>query len=311
MLTIIVPCHNEELSVTSTIHEVRDNFSNELIESFIVVDNNSDDATRLFAEECGVKVVSEPTLGKGQAFRRGMTQIGTKSKAVFMIDGDNTYSASAMDLAYSMVTEEGYDMVIGIRREVDSHSYRPGHRFGNWFLTRFHKYVLGSDVKDSLSGWRMMSRGFVLSYSADATRFELETALNAHAAKLKSNVGFVEIDYKGRPLGSHSKLKTFRDGARIIARSLDYWRREKPFKAYSFYALPWFLICLTLLYRVLQDYLITGLVPKIPSLIVSVGFFVIATNLWVAGIILQRTLIIRTELSRYIFLEESRRNSLN
>ena len=307
MINVIIPCFNEENSIVETIEEIRS--SSNLVTKIIVVDNGSEDLTSVKARSQGAVVIHEPLRGKGFAFRRGLTEIDQDCSLVFLVDGDFTYGINQLNLAAEKINVFGYDMVVGARVENEkSSSYRFGHKFGNKLLTQVHNFMFGMKITDSLSGWRLMSRGFALSFSAGASRFELETELNAHAYHLRSAVIELPVLYRDRPQNSFSKLKTYSDGFKILRRNANLWRSERPFIAYSFLSLPWFLSSVALLWRVLTGYLDTGLVPKFPSLIVSIGFFVIGANLWIAGIILERTNLQRVALGRYIYLQESHRS---
>lgn len=306
MINVIIPCFNEEKSIVQTIDEIRD--SSNQVSKIIVVDNASKDRTAVWARKAGAVVVHEPLQGKGFAFRRGLTELDPDCSAVFLIDGDSTYGIDQLDEAARLVTSGGYDMIVGERiSSADAALYRFGHRTGNRIFTRAHNFLFSMQITDSLSGWRLMSRGFAVSFSAGASKFELETELNAHAYHLSASVTSVEVKYRRRPEGSHSKLNTYRDGLKILRRNTNLWRSERPFLAYSVLSLPWFVFSTLLFARVLAGYLETGLVPKFPSLIVSMGAFVIGANLWIAGIILERTNLQRVALARYIYLQESLR----
>ena len=100
---------------------------------------------------------------------------------------------------------------------------------------------------------------------------------------------------------SHSKLNTYRDGWIILRRNIRLYRAERPLIAYSILALPWALLSSILLYRVLDTYQEIGTVPRFPSLIAAVGLFVVACNLWVTGMILEKTRQIRVAIARSLF----------
>lgn len=306
MINVIIPCLNEETSIGEVIRELKSSSTN--CSKIIVVDNGSTDRTSEIAREYGAEVVIEPRRGKGFAFRKGLTRISEDCDLIFLVDGDFTYALEGLDQAANLVRTDGYDMVVGERiNEVEIEAYRFGHRFGNRILTLFHNLMFGSEIVDTLSGWRLMTRGFALSFPAGASRFELETELNSHAFHLNSAVANFPVRYRARVSGSFSKLSTYSDGFKILRRNTNLWRSERPLLAYTSMSLPWFLASFVLLGRVLSTYIQNGLVPKFPSLIVSVGLFVIGANLWIAGVILERTNLHRTALARYIYLQEQLR----
>lgn len=305
MITAIIPCLNEEKSIASTVLEIKK--ASKLVKEIIVVDNGSSDNTVEVARRAGAKIIYEPIRGKGYAFRRGLTAVSSNSKLVFLVDGDSTYSVSKIDDAAELILVSGFDMVVGERVDEGevSKTYRYGHRIGNRALSTLQRLIFSTPIRDSLSGWRMFSRGFAMSFQGGASSFELEAELNAHAFQLKTSVANIKVGYRERKFGSVSKLRTFEDGWRIFRRNLGLWRSERPLRAYTTMSIPWTLLGIFLLARALESYVDTGLVPKFPSLIVSVGSFLIASNLWIAGVILERTNLQRTAFARYIYMQES------
>ena len=173
--------------------------------------------------------------------------------------------------------------------------------FENYILSKIFKLLFGIEIKDTQSGWRVMSIGFVKSFTQGASEFEIETELNAHAYLLNAAVSSLPVEYRGRYLGSSSKLQTYGDGIKILRKLLHLFRAERPLIAYSTLGLPWLISSLLLFSRVLPDYFQTLFVSKIPSLIAGVGCFIIASLLWVTGMILEKVRLIRVGHARSLY----------
>ena len=77
-------------------------------------------------------------------------------------------------------------------------------------------WLFGSQIDDMLSGYRVFSRRFVKSFPSFSREFEIETELTVHAMQMRMPVAELDTNYKERPPGSVSKLRTFRDGWRIL-----------------------------------------------------------------------------------------------
>ncbi len=285
----LIPCLNEEASIAQTIQELR-----QILPSIeiIVIDNGSTDLTIERAEGCGAHVIREPRRGKGFAVSAGFNAIPTNASAVFMVDGDATYGVENLNKAIELITNSGYDMVVGMRKTnpkiSDDKSYRRGHRFGNLILTHVYQRLFGIKLMDTLSGWRLMSLPFVKSFPGSVSSFEIEAELNVHAYNLSSAVIEVDTRYRERIEGSASKLNTYKDGWLILKRNISLYKSERPGIAYKILGLPWLGSSLVLISFPIRDYLETGEVARFPSLIAGVGAFVISTNLWVTGMILER-----------------------
>jgi len=108
MITVIIPCHNEELTIAKTIQELMNLEIGDL--DIVVVDNASTDGTALIAKQCGARVVREPFKGKGRAFRKGLYCIDRSTSVIFLIDGDNTYGTESLPEATNLIKNEGYFM---------------------------------------------------------------------------------------------------------------------------------------------------------------------------------------------------------
>lgn len=303
MISVIIPCFNEEKTIDAVLSELFEVIGNK--EQIIVVDNGSTDSTFQRASLRGVEVYKEPNRGKGFAFRKGLTYIEKKSKIIVLIDGDATYSLSNLKRDIDFVLRDGYDMIVGNRivENPQDMPYREGHRFGNRLFSILFRKMFSTDIIDVLSGYRILSRGFALSFMEGASKFELETELNAHAFHLNTVVKNSEVTYRARPTGSHSKLRTYYDGFKILGRNLSLWFTERPLRAFLSLALPLYFLSIIFFVRAALPFIETGLVPNLPSLVASFGVLLLAAVLSIAGIVLDRTNVLRRALSRYIYMQ--------
>jgi glycosyltransferase involved in cell wall biosynthesis len=305
----IIPCLNEELGIVDTIKSIK-----QVIPSIDiwVIDNMSSDRTSELAISLGAKIIKCNQRGKGFALRRAFTLVDSKYKAIFVVDGDSTYSIDSLPKALELVTSDGFDMVIGQRFDSTStqknrmKKYRIGHKTGNRVLSFLFRVLFNVKISDVFSGWRVFSPGFIKSFMEGNSGFEIEAELNTHAFVLSAAVTQIDVEYSGRKIGSMSKLRTYSDGSKIVRKQLKLFRNEKPLLAFSILAAPWLIISGLLFNRVLNEYLATGLVPKFPSLIAATGLFILAGLLWIAGIILERVRLLRVYQTRAIYSQYSR-----
>jgi glycosyltransferase involved in cell wall biosynthesis len=296
---VIIPCHNEE----ATVGRVVSDFGAVVPEAeFVVVDNASTDRTAQIARADGATVMEESRPGKGNAVRRAFADV--EADCYVMVDGDSTYDPSRLPEMIDLVTNAGVDMVVGkrIHSGTGKSEYRRGHQFGNRVLTGIFRRLFSLELEDTLSGFRVMSKRFVKSYPGGSVGFEIEADLNAHAAHMLVPVAEVDCLYSERPPGSESKLSTYRDGYRILRRNLRLFRDARPLLAFVMLGLPWLLLSIMLNLYVLSLYLESGLVLNFPSLIAGVGCFLVFMNLWLAGIVLERTARNRLESNRLVYL---------
>lgn len=296
-VAVLVPCHNEEVTVQDVVRAFKTAIPDCVV---FVYDNASTDLTFERARAAGAVVRREPLAGKGNVVRRMFADI--EADIFVLVDGDNTYDASAAPALIDKLLAESLDMVSASRVETHVAAYRAGHRFGNLMLTSAVSYLFRRGFKDMLSGYRIMSRRFVKSFPALSAGFEIETELTVHALQLRLPIAEVDTDYKERPAGSTSKLKTYRDGWRILRTIIVLVKEEKPFEFFSLTAAVLVALSLLLGIPVITEFLRTGLVPRLPTAVLATGLMIAALINFFCGVILQTVTRGRVELKRLHYL---------
>lgn len=294
---VLVPCYNEELTIAQVVRDFRQSLPDALI---YVYDNNSRDRTREVAAEAGAIVRSEPLQGKGNVVRRMFADI--EADVYVLVDGDATYEAAKAPEMIRCLVDNHLDMVNGSRVTEIKEAYRPGHRWGNWLLTGIVRWIFGDRFKDMLSGYRIFSRRYVKSFPALSAGFEIETELTVHALHLRMPTAEVETAYKDRPEGSTSKLSTFKDGWRILIMILVLVKEEKPLPFFSIISLFFALLSIVLMVPIWVHFMHTGLVPRIPTAVLSMFMMLIAFLSLCCGLILETVTRGRNEIKRLRYL---------
>jgi hypothetical protein len=225
-----------------------------------------------------------------------------EADAYVMVDGDDTYDASVAPQLVEQLLRDGLDMVVGNRVSTEQAAYRPGHRFGNAMLTGFVSFIFGRTFTDILSGYRVFSRRYVKSFAAHSAGFEIETELTVHSLALRMPVAEVSTIYKSRPEGSVSKLNTYRDGVRILTTIFRLFKSERPLAFFSIGAAASALLSLVLAEPLIATYLLTGLVPRLPTATLCAALMLFGVILLVCGIILDAVTKSRIEQKRFAYL---------
>lgn len=299
-VVVLIPCYNEEQTIGTVVQDFQKSLPDAKI---YVYDNNSSDSTVAIARESGAIVRSEKLQGKGHVIRRMFSDID--ADVYLIVDGDDTYDASAAPVLIDALINGSLDMVNGRRIEQMKEAYRPGHRFGNWMLTKIVTTFFGERTKDILSGYRVFSRRFVKSFPALSLGFEIETELTVHALELKMPISDIDTSYKERPEGSESKLNTIQDGIRICKTIATLVKEERPLEFFSVLSLILGVISLVAAYPVVLEYLDTGLVPRFPTAILASALMLLAFLCFFSGVILSTVTNGRKEMKRLIYLQYS------
>jgi hypothetical protein len=220
-----------------------------------------------------------------------------------LADGDGTYDAASAPAMVEKLVGEQLDMVVGSRLTTyEGEAFRRGHRFGNDLLTGFPGLCFGRTFTDILSGYRVFSRRFVKSFPALSAGFETETELSVHALELRMPIAEVVTAYKTRPAGSASKLRTYRDGFRILMMILNLFKEERPLAFFSIIAGVLALAAVVLSYPIIVTYIETGLVPRFPTAILSTGLMILASLSLTCGFVLDTVTHGRREMKRLAYL---------
>lgn len=297
-VAVLLPCYNEEAAIAGTVQA----FRAALPEADIYVyDNNSSDRTAEVARAAGAIVRRETYQGKGNVVRRMFADID--ADIYVLADGDMTYDPTAAPMLIERLAAEQLDMMVGARVETHDAAYRAGHRFGNRLFNVITKVLFKSPFTDIFSGYRVFSRRFVKSFPAHSSGFEIESELTVHALDLKLRCGEVGLPYDKRPENSVSKLRTYRDGFRILVMLAGMYRMVSPFRFYGAIAATLAMVSIGLGLPIVQTWLATGLVPRFPTAILAAAIAQVSVLMLVCGLIVDAIGETRREMKRFKYLE--------
>jgi glycosyltransferase involved in cell wall biosynthesis len=296
-IAVLIPCYNEAAAIGQTVRDFRAALPTAVV---YVYDNNSSDQTAARAREAGAIVRNEPRQGKGNVVRRMFADI--EADVYVMADGDDTYDASAAPMLVKTLIEQGYDVVSGRRVATGQAAYRAGHVLGNKLLTGLTAMMFRVKLLDMLSGYRIMSRRFVKSFPFTAEGFGIETELTVHGVRLLMPMVEIDTRYKERPVGSTSKLNTYRDGLRILFTIAALVREERPLVFFSALFVIFAGFSLLLGMPVVFFFLKHHTVPRLPTAILAVALMLLGCLALACGLILDTVTRGRWELKRMGYL---------
>jgi len=301
-IAVILPCLNEGAAIAEVVASFRDALPGADI---YVYDNGSEDDTAARAAEAGAIVRLEPRRGKGRVLIRAFADVEAD---IFLIaDGDGTYNAPDAPKMIDALNQEYADMVTGIRMDDGKGDlYRHGHRWGNNLLTQTANLLFRENFSDVLSGYRAFTRRFVKSFTLQPRGFEVEMMLTLHGAEINAPHVEVPTRYGTRTTGTQSKLRTYRDGMRILAYALVLMKEAHPLRFFGWLALALMGIASLLMIPIIGEYIATGLVPRFPTVILATGIAVMALSLFLAGIIVDSVSRRAKEQKRYAYISQGK-----
>lgn len=225
---VIVAALNEEKGIGPTLAEVKDHLDNPL---FLVVDGRSTDGTAKIAETMGMKLISQKGFGKGDAVATAMEH--TKmldAKYVVFIDADYTYPAEYLPTMIKILDENrDVGMVCGNRFNSHFHLEAMHDLFylGNRVLAHVHNMLNGVELRDPLTGLRVVRWEIVKGWKPRSKGFDIEVELNHFVEKKGFTIAEIPIYYRQR-LGE-KKLK-LRHGVSILRRIFAESLQERSYK---------------------------------------------------------------------------------
>lgn len=283
MIAVLIPCYNEAATIETVVASFRASLPDAQI---YVYDNNSTDGTAELAAKAGAIVKHEPCQGKGNVIRRMFREV--EADCYVMVDGDNTYPAENAPQMVDLVLNQQVDMVIGDRLSSTyfTENQRPFHNSGNRLVRSLVCRLWHTEVRDIMTGYRAFSRRFVKLFPVMTPQFEIETEMTIHALDKRFVLSEMPVAYRDRPEGSVSKLNTFGDGFKVLKTIFTLYKEYKPLRFFGWMALLLAIAAIGFFIPVLVDYFKTGLVPRFPTLIVSVFLGLAALQSFFTGLCL-------------------------
>ncbi|HUS47117.1 MAG TPA: glycosyltransferase family 2 protein [Phycisphaerae bacterium] len=281
-IAVLIPCHNE----AATVGKVVDDFRRQLPQAGVYVfDNCSTDQTAAIAKAHGATVIHEPRLGKGYVVEAMFDRV--EADYYVMVDGDDTYPAEKAGELLAPLMSGQADMAVGARRaEAAGRCFRPLHAAGNSMVRWLINRIFRAHLTDILSGFRAFSRRVVRSIPVVSSGFEVETELTVQVLYYRLRIVEVPVAYRGRPQGSRSKLRTFRDGARVLWKVFSLMRAFKPLTFFGGAGIVLFVLGLISGIGPIQDYLATGKVARFPRAILATGLMILSALSVFLGLLL-------------------------
>jgi len=301
-VAVLLPCLNEETSIGAVVRAFQAALPHARI---VVFDNGSTDRTAQEAQAAGADVMREPRRGKGNVVRRMFAEV--EADIYLMADGDGTYDAGWAPALVETLIHERLDMVVGARAGVARNAHRAGHALGNRLFNLLHRLLFKEPFADVFSGYRAFSRRYVKSFPATSDGFEIETELSVHAGLLRLPVREIETPYGPRAEGSASKLRSVRDGLRILKMIALLVKETRPMLFFGALAAATALASLALAAPIVREFALTGLVPRLPTAVLCTGLTLVAALLGACGLILDSLARARVEQKRMFYLAAAER----
>lgn len=295
-IAVIIPCYQEELTIGKVVRDFRQALPQAEI---YVYDNNCTDKTAERAREAGAIVRREKRQGKGFVVASMFEQVD--AEILVMVDGDDTYEASAVHELLEPIFRGDADMTSATRLHTyTDKSFRPMHLFGNRLVCRIINWMFKSNVGDIFSGYRAFTREAAALIPITSRGFDVETELTLQALYRGLVIKEITAPYRERPAGSFSKLSTFSDGFAVLLKLFLILKSYKPLTFFGGSSILLALLSLAAGARPVYEYVTERYVHAVPSAVLAAALMMLAFLSLALGLILNGTNLRLLELERTI-----------
>lgn len=220
---IIIPAFNPGEIIIEVVNKTR-NYS----QNIILVDDGCDTENKEILSN--LEQLPEVTLlthsenqGKGFAIHTGIEYaLENNAKTIIMLDSDGQHRPEELPKFLEFAQSRPFNLVIGVRTEINKMPLRS--KIGNISMAKVFGFLYGQKLKDTQSGYRMMSAKFARLFldNVEAGRYETEMQMLMFAAKSKIHIDQIPIETRYFDGNSNSKFRPLADSLRVLGSFAKY-----------------------------------------------------------------------------------------
>ena len=164
------------------------------------------------------------------------------------------------------------------------------HQWGMSIFAAVLNFVFRFEPLDLFSGLRLFSRRFYQHVPVLSRGFELEIELTIQAVDKGFSMTEIPVPFRSRANGSTSKLKTARDGLRILRLFVLLFRDYRPFAFFGTISMAMAGIGLAAGSAPIIEYFHTGLVNRLPLAVLAASLMTLSILIGLVGVLLEANL---------------------
>ena len=286
-LIIQIPCYNEEQTLRQVLEELPKKISWISKIETMIIDDGSSDRTIEIAEEFWVDYIVKHRWNKGlgNAFQSGVSKALLEWVDILVnTDGDNQYPGKYITDLVQPIIEKQADFVMWDRQTATIQHFSLLKKFFQWLGSLLVRFFSGTNVPDSVSGFRAYSREALLKLNVTSDfSYAVDTLVQAGSKKIKITHVPISTNKPTRPSRLFSSM--WQHMSQTLSILLRVYAMYHPMKLFftfwSVFFVLWFLWILRFLYFY---FTVEGNTGLIQSLILSGTFLTVATiffALWI------------------------------
>jgi glycosyltransferase involved in cell wall biosynthesis len=195
IVSVIIPCLNEEVPIVDTVHEVLA----QRVDEIIVVDNGSTDKTAERATAAGATVISEPHRGYGRACAAGLKAVREDAEVICFLDGDGSDIPAFLRSVVKPIAEDEADFVMGsrIRGRREPGSMNPQQLLAGWLAGLLLRLTYGVHFTD-MSPFRAIAADRLRGMQMIETTYGWNLEMQMRAAASGFRILEIPVDHRCR-----------------------------------------------------------------------------------------------------------------
>ncbi len=217
-LIVQIPCFNEEETLPQTLSDIPRDIDGVDVVEILIIDDGSTDRTISVAKQHGVDHIVRHVCNRGLArtFRTGIDAcLKLGADIIVNTDGDNQYAGGDIPKLIEPILAGQAEFVIGDRQTADVPHFSRSKKFMQYFGSSVVRQLSGTQIPDTVSGFRALSRDAALSINVVSPfSYTIETIIQA---------GKKKIALASVPIATNGKLREsrlFKSIPHFISRSV-------------------------------------------------------------------------------------------
>ena len=293
-LIIQIPAYNEEDMLPAVFAELPRQITGIDEIEILVIDDGSKDRTSEVAAALGAHHIVRHTSNKGLAavFQTGLdTALRLGADIIVNTDADNQYPGDQIALLVAPIIQRRADIVIGDRQTHMLEHFSPQKRVlqkvGSWVVRR----ASNTDIPDSVSGFRAMSREAALRiFVTTEFSYTVENLIQAGKRRLMVAHIPIRVNQQTRESRLHKGNWNFvkRQASTIVRTYATY----EPFRTFSYIASPFVVLGILFLVRAAWVFFARRFfgaeADNLQSLTLGVGLLVLGFVIFLIGLLADR-----------------------
>ena len=214
----LIPAFNEAPYIANVVERARQH-----VEEVVVIDDGSDDGTADLAGMAGATSLRLPeNRGKASALSVGIGYARDQNFThVITLDGDGQHLPEDIPVMLRVAEKTGADLVIGAR-SFDRARMPPSRYFSNTVGSRLASALVGREIRDSQSGFRLFRLEKLDAANLRSRCYELEMEILIKMARSGCTIAHAPVRTVYDDGHARSKMKPVRDTVRVCLWSLAF-----------------------------------------------------------------------------------------